>query len=90
MKEQKYSKNLTKIAMIVFEGFSKETQPITAKKLADKLKMPKRSIQYGIRMLIDMGLLYKYPNFEDLRETLYCLEDFQNQKTDDELLAELL
>ncbi|MHA1984218.1 MAG: MarR family transcriptional regulator [Candidatus Hodarchaeales archaeon] len=89
MKEQENNKNLTKMAKRVHEGFLKENQPITAKELAEKLKMSKKSIQYGIRMLLDHGLLYKYPNFKDLRETLYSFKDFQKHKFDEELFTTL-
>ena len=65
------------MAKIIYECLLKEVTPITAQELAEKLNLNMRSIRYGLRILIDKKLVFKYSNIKDMRKTLYCvLDDF--------------
>ena len=55
------------------DGFLHINEPISADLLSDQLRLPIRSIRYGINLLVQAGLVKKFQNLRDMRTTLYAV-----------------
>jgi predicted transcriptional regulator len=78
---------LTKMAKKIFEGLLKESNPVSAQELAEKLNLPILSVRYGIKLLIDQNLVFKYTEIVDMRKTLYSVSNnsYSDSNTDIDL-----
>jgi DNA-binding transcriptional regulator GbsR (MarR family) len=65
----------SKMAENVFDGLTNQPNPVTAQEVAESLNLPIESVRYGIRLLIDQNLVFRYSNIADMRKTLYSVSD---------------
>jgi DNA-binding IclR family transcriptional regulator len=58
---------LTRVAQIILKAFEEENRPMKPEELVEKIGMKIRSVRYGLKLLLQYGLVMKYPDLTDLR-----------------------
>lgn len=71
MGKQRIIPSFTKSMLLVL-GILESVGPITSHDIAERLSLPKRTVTYTLRRLIDEGLVRSCPYLLDTRQTLYA------------------
>ena len=74
------SKKKSKVAHKVFKFIEEKNKPMKPEQIVSEMNMNLRSVRYGLKLLLEAGLITKYPDLEDLRSYFYFKKEKAKKK----------